>query len=103
MTGLEKDLAQYAPMLLSVLGGAFQWVRQWRHINEAWTYVYAVALALVVYGLTYDFSVHVGTQLAIIKGILWVGGNFSTVLGGTFIASGAAKAGLAVVPMTNSK
>lgn len=100
---MEKDLAQYAPALLATLGGAFQWVRQWRKIDEAWTYIYAVGLALAVYALTYDFSVKMGLQLVIIKGVLWIGGNMFTVLGGTFAASGAAKAGVAFVPLKDSR
>lgn len=100
---MEKDLAQYAPPLLLVAGAGFQWVRQFGNVPERWTYLYAIALALGVYVLTYDFTVQVGWQLAVIHGLLWLSGNFGTVLGGTFIASGAAKAGVAAVPMTNSK
>ena len=100
---MEANLAQYAPPLLLAAGAAFQWVRQFNKVPDRWTYVYAVVLACGVYLLTYDFTVKVGLQLATIHGLLWLSGNVGTVLGGTFIASGAAKAGLSVVPATNSK
>lgn len=100
---MEKDLAQYAPPLLLVAGMAFQWIRQFGKVPDRWTYVYAIVLALGVYILTYDFTKQIGWQLSVIQGLLWLSGNVGTVLGGTFIASGAAKAGLSVVPVTNSK
>ena len=100
---MNQDLAQYAPPLLLVAGGLFQWVRQYGNVPDRWTYVYAIALALGVYVLTYDFTAKIGLQLAVIHGLLWLSGNTGTVLGGTFIASGMAKAGLSVVPVTNSK
>lgn len=100
---MEKDLAQFAPPLLLVAGAAFQWVRQFGHVHESWTYIYALLLAGGVYALTHTFTAGAGVRLEIITGILWLSGNFGTVLGGTFIASGVAKAGVAVVPLTNSK
>lgn len=100
---MNQELAQYAPPLLLVAGGAFQWVRQFGKVPDRWTYLYAIGLALGVYVLTYDFTSKLGWQLTVIHGLLWLSGNTGTVLGGTFIASGMAKAGVSLVPVTNSK
>lgn len=100
---MNQEYAQYAPLLLGVAGAAFQWIRQYGHVKEGWTYIYALVLALMVYALCFDYAKHAPIQSVIIAGILWLSGSVLTVLGGTFTASSAAKAGIAVVPMTNSK
>lgn len=97
------DYTQYAGPLLIIAGGAFQWARQFRAVREGWTYLFAAALASGVYALTYNYAAHVAPQEIIIKGLLWIAQNTATVLGGTFVASGMAKAGAAIVPLTNSK
>ena len=86
---MRPDLVQFAPPLLALAGAAYQWIRQYRGVKEQWTYVYAGVLALTVYLLCYDYKAPHDPQLAIIFSLLWVGGNVATVLGGTFMASGA--------------
>lgn len=100
---MNPEYAPFAAGLLSIAGGAFQWVRAHSSVKEVWTYIYALLLSVGVYALCFDYTVHKPVQGAIIAAIFWIAGNMSSVLGGTFMASSAAKAGLAAVPMTNSK
>jgi hypothetical protein len=100
---VNQEYVQFAGPLLAIAGAAFQWVRQYNGVPERYTYVYALALAIGVYALCFDYTAHVAVQAAIINALLWLSGSVATVLGGTFTASSAAKAGLAAVPMTNSK
>ena len=100
---MNQEYAQFAGPLLALAGAAFQWVRQFSGVPERWTYVYALGFALGVYALCFDYTAHLAIQAVIINGLLWLSGSVATVLGGTFTASSAAKAGVAAVPMTNSK
>lgn len=100
---MNQEYAQFAGPLLAIAGMAFQWLRQFSGVKERWTYVYALALALGVYALCFDYTAHAPVQGSIISALLWLSGSIATVLGGTFTASSAAKAGLSAVPMTNSK
>ena len=100
---MNQEYAQYSGLLLSAAGFAYQWVRARKAVAEGWTGVFAVGLALAVYALCFDYSKHEGVQHTILFAVLWLIGNTTSVLGGTFAASAAAKAGVAAVPMTNSK
>jgi hypothetical protein len=95
------DYTMYLAGVLAVLGLFVQFLRGQRSVPEFWTYIIAVGLALGGYALCHPFGTD--WRLEWIQGIISLPGNFAAVLGGTFAASGSAKAGLAVFPVTNSK
>ncbi len=75
-----------------------------RKVPEGLTYLYAGLLAGILYAATFNYHGVQDVQGAILDAVVWVlGTGGPAVLGGTFTASSAAKAGLAVVPLTNSK
>ena len=100
---MNQEFAQFAGPLLALAGFAFQWVRQHSRISDGWTGIYAAMFACGVYALCFDYAATISVQHAIIQGLLWLSGAIPTVLGGTFTASGLAKAGVDVIPRTNSK
>lgn len=100
---VRDDLLPFSGPLLAAFGFAFQWARANSRMSDKWTGAYAVALALAAYLLCFDFTKAIDVQWSIIQAVLYVAGNTATVLGGTFSASSAAKAGVPVIPMTNSK
>jgi hypothetical protein len=97
-----NQYAQYSGPLLALAGFAFQWVRQYSHVKEFWTGIFAVGMALAVYALCFDYTAHKGVQESVILGILWLSGAVPTVLGGTFTAS-KASGSIKVIPPTDSK
>jgi hypothetical protein len=78
-----------------------QYMRQYSAIKDRWVYLAALAFASAAYSLAHNFSNL--WRMEVIEYLLWVSGGVSTVLGGTFAASHAAKAGIGFIPQTNSK
>lgn len=99
----QEEYAHFIPLLLPVAGFAWQWVRQHSRVPDQWTAVLAVVVACGVYALCFDYTHVPPTQKLIIDLLLWLPMAVTSVLGGTFTASSAAKAGVAAIPMTNSK
>ena len=99
-----NDLKEYLPGLLMAAGALLQWLRQFQKFPEWGYHIIAVALAMVAYALVTPV-VDNHFRIWTLDALRWlsVGGGLATIWGGTFIASNAAKAGVAVVPMTNSK
>jgi hypothetical protein len=95
------DYMIYLGGVLTVLGLPMQYLRGRKAVSESWTYILAVLLASGGYALCHVFGPD--WRLEIIQGLIALVGNTGCVLGGTFVASGSAKAGLAVFPVTNSK
>lgn len=95
------DYAQFLPSVLFVLGSPVQYLRAYKGVPDFVTYIIAAVVAGGGYALCHSFTADI--RLEIIQGLIWMPGGVGSMLGGTFAASGAAKAGLAVVPMTNSK
>jgi hypothetical protein len=95
------DYTLYLSGVLAVLGLFVQFLRGQSKVAEFWTYAIAAVLALSGYALCHAFGHDV--RLEIIQAVIAVPGNVAAVLGGTFAASGSAKAGLNVFPVTNSK
>ena len=83
---MNQEYAQYSGILLSAAGFFYQWVRQYSGVKERWTGVFAVGLAIAVYALCFDYSKHSGVQHTLLFAVLWLIGNTSSVLGGTFTA-----------------
>lgn len=95
------DYTQFIPAVLAVLGGSLQWMRQFKTVKDGWVYLAAFLLALGAYSVAHIYTSD--WRLEILSGVVTVAGYVSTVLGGTFTASGIAKSGLGLVPTTNSK
>lgn len=95
--------AQYLPVLLPIVGVALQWLRQFSGVGERWTFAAAILGASGVYALCLDWSAQQAVQQGIIDFLIWMASAVPSVLGGTFAASKAASAGLAVIPTTNSR
>lgn len=95
------DYTQFAPAVLTVVGMSFQWIRQYVKNSEWIPVLLAVVLAagvyLVVHPLTSDW------RLELLVGIITIAGYAGSVLGGTYVASRSAAAGVAIFPVTNSK
>jgi hypothetical protein len=95
------DYTQFAPAVLGVCGIALQWIRQYQKNSEWIPAIIAVLLAsgvyLVVHPITPDW------RLEILNGVVTIAGYVSSVLGGTYAASRSAAAGVAFIPVTNSK
>lgn len=98
-----RDLTQYLPSILAVLGMTLQWLRQFPRVHDWWVAVIAFVLANGAYFLTLDYTHLPGAQLGIILWLLAIPAHTATVLGGTFVAARAAAGGMAAVPRTNSK
>ena len=102
------------PMLLPLAGAIFQFtVRQFKSLPDTIFYSIAVAMATGVYVLVSDRSVCPAWQQCILNYLAWMAVHFTSLLGGTAIASNAAK-GIAkaypdsaarnpFVPLTDSK
>ncbi len=101
------DYSQYMALLLPLGGAALQYFRAYSVVKERYTMLAAVAIAVIVYVLCMDWtSLPAGAgaiQKAILDALVWLGPAVASVLGGTFAASKAASAGLAIIPVTNSK
>ena len=100
---MNQEFAQFAGPLLALAGFFYQWVRQYSHISDMLTGVFATVLACGVYALCFDYGNPQDAQHVIIQTLLWLSGAIPTVLGGTFTASSLAKAGAAPIPLTNSR
>ena len=98
------DLKEYLPGLLMAAGAALQWLRQYQRFQEPLYHVIAVILSTFSYALVTPLG-EGGVRVWTLDCIQWlsVGGGLATIWGGTFIASNAAKGGVAVVSMTKSK
>lgn len=92
---------QFLPTVLFVLGIPIQFARAHKTFAEFWVYAIATVVALGGYFLCHTFTADL--RLEIIQAIIWIPGGTASMLGGTFTASGAAKAGVSVIPITNSK
>lgn len=95
--------AQYLQVLLPVLGGGIQWLRQFSNVGERWTFLLAILGASAVYALCFQWTGVEDVQRALIEFLVWMASAVPAVLGGTFAASKAAQAGVAFIPTTNSK
>jgi hypothetical protein len=95
------DYTQFAPIVLGVCGTFLQWIRQYRKNSEWIPGVIAFLLAVGVYIVVHPFTPD--WRLEVLSGIAVVAGYTSSVLGGTYIASRAASAGMSAIPVTNSK
>lgn len=95
--------AQYLQVLLPVVGGSLQWVRQFSGLGERWTFIGALVGATAVYALCFDWTSAADVQKSIIEFVVWMASAVPAVLGGTFAASKAASAGVSFIPTTNSK
>jgi hypothetical protein len=103
------ELESFLQPLLVVAGVLLQFfVRQFKGMPE-WSYhLMAVALASGAYLLVHDYP---HDRLGVIRYILWMSGGVTSIWGGTFITSSAAKglvgAGAnpenAAIPLTSSK
>lgn len=102
------------PMLLPLAGAVLQFVvRQFKSIPDTIFYSVAVALATGVYSLVQPAGSCPAVRDCIVNYLAWMAVHFTSLLGGTAIASNAAK-GIAAtnpasaarnpfVPLTNSK
>lgn len=101
------DYSQYMALLLPLGGMALQYMRQHSAVKERWTVLSALGIAVAVYMLCMDWTaLPAGAgaiQKSLLDGLVWLGAAVPAVLGGTFAASKAASAGVAVFPVTNSK
>jgi hypothetical protein len=95
------DYTQFAPAVLGVCGFGIQWLRQYRGVSEWVPGIIAFALAVVVYLVVHPLSPD--WRLEVLTGLLSIAGYTSAVLGGTYTASRSAAAGVALIPVTNSK
>lgn len=97
------DPMEFQPQVMGILGGLLQYLRGYKAFRE-WVYhVLAVAFAsfgFVLFNPPPDLS---DWRAFTIKYLVGVSGLLVSVWGGTFAASGAAKAGANFVPVTNSK
>lgn len=111
---MPDDLKHYLPGLLTAAGVILQFLmRQFQTAKDRAYYPVAFGLALGAYALVTPLvGGHVRVWFLDFTDWLVVGGGLAMVCGGTFIASGAAKAIVArkpalannpLVPLTNSK
>lgn len=99
--------ANYLAILLPALGASIQWRRARSNVPEGDTFRLAAIFCLVLYVLCYDWTkppVGLGEwQLAVLEMLVWMVKSFTSVLGGTFVASKVAVyTGGKVAPITNS-
>lgn len=92
---------QFVGPLLMAFGGCLQWLRQYEVVKDRWVYILAAVLAGTAYILTHVLGSD--WRWEVISLILFVSVNIGTILGGTFIASGLAKAGIKQIPLTSSR
>lgn len=96
-----NEIQQYQPQVMAILGALLQYLRGFSKFPE-WGY-HAIAAVLAIFGYML-FNVPEGDwRTVVVKGLVGVSGLLVSVWGGTFAASGAAKAGAGFVPVTNSK
>jgi len=95
------DYTQFAPGVLGICGILLQWIRQYQKNSEWVPAVIAFLLAVGVYIVVHPFTPD--WRLEVLVGIASVAGYTSSVLGGTYIASRSASAGVPFIPVTNSK
>lgn len=99
---MDAELVKVLQILLALGGGALQWVRQFKNVGDRWLPPLAVLVAAGVYALCFDYAHAPHWQGVLVGFLLYSVAAVPAVLGGTFTASSAAKAG-APVPMTNSR
>lgn len=108
------DPQQALPMLLPVAGAVFQFViRQFKALPDALFYLTALTLATGVYALIMPASACEEMRSCIINYLAWMAVHFTSLLGGTAIASNAAKGYVSLnpgaagrnpfIPLTDSK
>lgn len=101
-------------MLLPLAGAVFQFViRQFKTVPDPVFYLIAVSLATGVYAIVTPAGSCVEWRQCIVDYLAWMTVHFTSLLGGTAIASNAAKgiaasnpslaANNVLVPLTNSK
>lgn len=95
--------AQYLPKLLPAAGFALQWLRQHSGFKDRFVVLIALALAGGCYFLCLDYEQEMTFQHVALDFFAWLPNGLPSVLGGTWIASVAAKNGMSVIPITNSR
>lgn len=95
------DLQPFQAPIMALLGGVMQYARAYSHFKE-WVYhLLALMLATAAY---MTFNVPTGDwRHVVVTGALGVSGLVTSLYGGTFLASNAAKGGAAFIPKTDSK
>lgn len=93
---------QFMPALLAVFGAGLQWIRQHRAISDTTVGVFALIAAASVYALVHVMGPD--WRMEVIQGILFIGANLATVVGGTALADSGANGKLAgLIPKANSR
>ena len=97
-----NELQQFQPQVMAILGGGLQFLRASTKFPE-WRY-HLIAVVLAGFGYVLFNPVYIADwRVATIRALIGISGLVVSVWGGTFVASSAAKAGVAFIPMTNSK
>lgn len=96
-----NDLQQFQPEIMGILGGSMQYLRGVSKFPEPVYHLMAVLFAAFGYFLfnVPDLS---NWRAFTIKALIGTAGLLLPLWGGTFAASGAAKAGASFIPVTNS-
>lgn len=97
-----NELQQFQPQVMAILGGLLQFLRGYAKFPEWGYHVVAVLLAGFGYVLFNQLDLS-DWRAVIIRGLVGVSGLVASLYGGTFLASNSAKAGVAFIPVTNSK
>ena len=108
------DPTNALPMLLPLAGAVLQFVvRQFRSLPDMLFYSIAVAMATGVYALVTPAGSCVEWRVCALDYLAWMAIHFTSLLGGTAMASNAAKGvakanpaaarGSVLVPLTDSK
>lgn len=94
-------MAEYLNQLLIGVGVLLQYVRAYSAVPE-WAYhIVCAVLVGAAWWITQDLAPDARTN--VVKFLIWLPVGLSTAWGGTFAASGLAKAGVSAVPKTDSK
>lgn len=78
-----------------------QYARGYQRFPEPVYHMLAVVLAGLGY-LLFDQTIYFDWRYTVVKALIGISANVGTIYGGTFLASNAAKAGVAFIPVTDS-